>query len=409
MKVLVLAGGYDQIALINEIKSRGHEVILADYLQNPPAKSYADKHFVLSTLDEHAILKLAQSEKVDLITTACTDQALLTVARVSEQLGLPCYLDSKSALDVTNKCYMKEIFRNNRISTADFLCVTLDNQYKLNALLDFPYIVKPTDCNSSKGVCKVHNQIEMACAVSEAFQLSRSKTIIVEKFVEGKEISIDVWVEGNSAVILSVSESKKIKQNKDNFTIFQSRYPVELSDSIRYQIHENAEKIALAFHLVNCPMLIQALIHENTLYVIEFSARMGGGTKYKLIEHMSGIDIMKTYVNRVLGNIPQNIIAKGNPQCLELNYIYAYNGTVKKIIGLDELKEKNEIVDYFTYKSIGDKVMNCVTSGDRVAGFLIQASTTAEILSKRMEIVKKIDILNENDESILRRDFLWSN
>ena len=45
MKVLVLAGGYDQITLINEFKNRGNYVILADYYQNPPAKIYADKHY----------------------------------------------------------------------------------------------------------------------------------------------------------------------------------------------------------------------------------------------------------------------------------------------------------------------------------------------------------------------------
>lgn len=39
MKILVLAGGSDQIALIQELKKRGHETILVDYFQNPPAKT----------------------------------------------------------------------------------------------------------------------------------------------------------------------------------------------------------------------------------------------------------------------------------------------------------------------------------------------------------------------------------
>ena len=43
MKILVLAGGSDQIALINELKSRGHITILVDYFENPPAKKYAEK------------------------------------------------------------------------------------------------------------------------------------------------------------------------------------------------------------------------------------------------------------------------------------------------------------------------------------------------------------------------------
>ena len=67
MKILVLAGGFDQIALIKELKSRGHIVYLADYFKNPIAKEYADKHFQISTLDENAILNLVILEKIDLL------------------------------------------------------------------------------------------------------------------------------------------------------------------------------------------------------------------------------------------------------------------------------------------------------------------------------------------------------
>ena len=90
MKILVLAGGSDQIALINELKYRGHEVVLVDYFENPPAKPYADKHIVASTLDVEAVKQVAYDENVSLVCTACTDQALLTVANVAEQLKLPC-------------------------------------------------------------------------------------------------------------------------------------------------------------------------------------------------------------------------------------------------------------------------------------------------------------------------------
>ena len=89
MKALVLAGGYPQIALINELKSRGAYVCLADYYKEPVAKKYADKFYQVSTLDVDAIRDVAKKEEVDFLITACTDQALLTVARVSEDLGLP--------------------------------------------------------------------------------------------------------------------------------------------------------------------------------------------------------------------------------------------------------------------------------------------------------------------------------
>ena len=159
MKILVLAGGFDQIALIKELKQKHNYILLADYYKNPPAKEYADKFYNISTLDEKSILNLAKEEKVDLITTACTDQALLTMARTSEKLGLPCYLNSNQALAITNKYYMKQVFMDNNIQTAQFYIfdkpIEIDKQIK--KINFFPTIVKPCDCNSSKGVTKVNN------------------------------------------------------------------------------------------------------------------------------------------------------------------------------------------------------------------------------------------------------------
>ena len=154
MKIVVLAGGSDQIALINELKSRGHEVILVDYFDNPPAKPYADKHIVASTLDVEAVKQIAYDENASLVCTACTDQALLTVANVSEQLNLPCYISYKTALNVTNKSYMKEVMLKYGIPTAKY--VILDS-VDLEVIKDFqlPVVVKPVDCNSSKGVKRV--------------------------------------------------------------------------------------------------------------------------------------------------------------------------------------------------------------------------------------------------------------
>ena len=57
MKALVLAGGFPQIALIQDIKSRGIEVVLADYNEEPVAKPYADRYYQVSTLDIEAITR----------------------------------------------------------------------------------------------------------------------------------------------------------------------------------------------------------------------------------------------------------------------------------------------------------------------------------------------------------------
>lgn len=404
-KVLVLAGGFDQIALINELKSKSIYVILADYYENPPAKKYADKHFQISTLDEEAIYELAKKEKVDLVTTACTDQALLTAARVSERLNLPTYISAQTAMSVTNKAYMKRCFVENGIPTANAVLLEehLNWKEKINDLPEFPLVVKPCDCNSSKGVICVTKDNELYDAVENAFRLSRSGKVIIEQYIDGRELSIDVWIEGTEAKILSASETEKMPNAEGSFTIFQSKYPVDGIERYKSKMESIANNIAKAFYLSDCPMLIQVLIQDENIYVIEFSARMGGGTKYKLIEYMSGINIMQVYTNRILGIKNQHIEPKWSEQYIELDYLYTYNGIVTELRGFEECVDKEIIKAYFQYKAAGSTITSRKTSSDRTAGILLTADSKEELEKVRKIAFENIEIL-DNQKNILYKE-----
>ena len=105
---IVLGGTSAHIALIKNLKQRGFYVILADYLDNPPAKEYADEHVQASTLDEQEILALAKERCADLVISACVDQANITACYVMEQLGKTTPYSYETALAITNKGVMKQ-------------------------------------------------------------------------------------------------------------------------------------------------------------------------------------------------------------------------------------------------------------------------------------------------------------
>ena len=340
LKVIVLAGGYDQIALIKEFNDRNYYTILIDYYENPPAKEYADIHYQASTLDLNAVKKIAIDEKVDLITTACTDQALLSVAKVSEDLGLPCYISYENALNVTNKMHMKDIMIKVGIPTAKYEVVSDTNNINLSEFT-FPVVVKPSDCNSSKGVKKISLLVDATSSINDALLLSRTKTAIIEEFIDGYEISVDAFVTDGKVDVLVITESEKIK-NTNGFTITQSKYPAAISKKVGGEIESIVQSISHNFNISNGPLLVQMIIADEKAFVVEFSARMGGGTKYKLIEVLSGFDVMKAYVDLVTGIKP---LVNCNHQInyAHLNYCYALNGVFHKLCGFDELVEKNII------------------------------------------------------------------
>lgn len=397
MKIVVLAGGSDQIALIKELKKRGHFIVLVDYFENPPAKDYADKHIVASTLDVEKVKQITESEKADMVCTACTDQALLTVSYVSEKLGLPCYIDYQTGLNVTNKSYMKKVLQDNGIPTARFDIVKEPDENVINDFV-FPLVVKPVDCNSSKGVKKVDSIDEYKMFVSEAISYSRTNSAIVEEYKDGKEISADFYIENGKAKLLSATNSLKIK-NLNSFTILCSDYPA-INTNQEKIITEIASNIAKAFSLDNTPLLIQLIINDDEINVIEFSARMGGGSKYKLIEVLSGVNIMSKYVDRILGGCPEVKPSKQVDYC-KMVYIYCRPCIYDHMEGLDKMKEEGMIDEYFLYKTKGMEIHKAETSGDRPSGYLCSASTASELREKVEYIDSHIKAVSNMGEDMM--------
>lgn len=405
MKALVLAGGFPQIALLNELKKREIITVLADYYPSPVAKPYADKFYQVSTLDVEAITVLAQKEVVDFLITACTDQALLTVAQVSEKLGLPCYVDYQTALNVTNKEYMKRVFMENHVPTAQYVITgTVMTEKPEN--MQYPLIVKPVDCNSSKGVKKVTNCSELQEALTEAIRYSRTDTAVVEEFIEGPELSVDVYVENGIAHVLSVSNSDKIA-DADKFVIFRTRYPATgMNDELMALIADTAQKIADSFGLKNSPMLIQMITDGKRVAVLEFSARTGGGVKYLLIKKVSGFDVISAVVDLTLGKKPHVEAVNPENKYISNEFIYCKPGVFDRLDGLDELKADGIISDYYVFKWQGatfDKVEN---SGDRVGGFTIQADSAKEMVEKHRMAAQKLRVLDEYGDDMMRHDLL---
>ena len=398
MKALVLAGGFPQISLIKSLKRRGITALLADYYPEPVAKSYADYFYQISTLDVDAIRSLAKRERVDLILTVCTDQALLTMARVSEDLSLPCYLDYSTALSVTNKQHMKRVFSENGIPTADFAAVDSPADIRM----DFPIVVKPADCNSSKGVAKVNTPSELDSAFSTAKALSRTGSVIAEKYLAGVEVSVDAWTENGKAKILCMSRNDKLP---GSFVIFRGFYPCPEAVKVKTKIQSTVQKIADSFGLKNCPMLIQLITDGENIHVLEFSARTGGSTKHVMIDHVAGLDVIDMTVDLALGSTPKIPAVSMADTYLADEFVYCSRGVFDRLEGFDALKDRGILDDYYLFKWKGAEFDGGVrNSGDRIAGFTIKSDTLDSLRAKHAEAITHAQVISANGQDIMRHD-----
>lgn len=404
MKAFVIAGGVPQIELIKQLKSRGITTVLADGSPNAVARPYADIFYNVNVFDIPAIKEIAEKEKVNFLLTVCADQVLLVVAEVSEMLGLPCYIDFKTAQNVSDKIRMKRIFKEIGVPTTDYV-ETSHLDMEVISHLHYPLVVKPVDAYSSKGVRKAENLDELRQYYAEAQQISRSGGVIVEEFFNGDEISVDAFVTNGKAKILAVTNSEKVK-HEDRFVIFRGRYPTTASNVVLQKIENIAQKIADGFGLVNAPLLIQLLNNGDDVSVLEFCARTGGNMKWLLIKYSCGVDVITATIDITMGNEPDLELNDTGHKIVVDDFIYCYPGIFDHFEGFDEMVEKGLINEFHPARVRGTKMHGVTSSSDRIAGMNILADSIEDFNRKEKEILECVKVIDINGKDIMRRDLL---
>ena len=410
-RIMVLAGGHDQAAFINELRRLVPDVYIILLDMNPYvlAAKVADKMLVISTMDFEKVEKAAREEKVDYIMTACGDQPLLTVGLISDKLGLPCYLTKEQILNLTNKKNMKKVMVDNGIPTSKYKTFTSDDHID-DSGLHYPLIVKPADSNGSKGVRKVQSKEELIEKAKEAIQYSVSDTIIVEEFNEGEEISCDFYIQDGIAHEVLKLQSNKFKvDNSITSIIYQSIIPAPfLNEVARIKLNDIANRIAKAYHLENTPLLVQAIVDGDNVNVLEYSARLGGGSKYKTIQNVTGFNVLGACAESMLGRKPEIPQMAKSGLCYSKCHFYVTGGKLCQINGIEQLISEGVIDEFLPTTPMNVVINKPTSSGNRIGSVFITAKDYLELQQKVETAVQRIQVINEKGEDMLIRDMYLS-
>lgn len=397
---IVLGGTHDHIRLIELLKACNYHTILVDYYDDPPARAVADTHIQASTLDMDAVVRIAYDARASLVVSACIDQAMLTMAYVCQQLNLRCHLSYHEALERTNKSYMKRLFSAHAIPTARWEVIQNGGSPSPDGWT-WPLVVKPVDANSSKGVTLADTPTRLNSAIATAAQISRTGEVIVEEFKDGRELSVDVVVESGVSRVVMVSENIKMTSNSEGFTIIQNVVRRDLQEEVSDACQAIAERIAKAFRVENSPMLIQMIRAEDSLYVVEFSSRIGGGSKHHFIRRMTGVDILQHFVELLIGN-PRPISLRPLLSPLgAMNYVYAQPGIFHNLRHAESLHKEGVIEADYLYKRRGARIEGHHSSTDRAAGFMTLADNPPEMNQRVAKADSALQVLDDSGRDIM--------
>jgi D-alanine-D-alanine ligase len=141
-----------------------------------------------------------------------------------EVLGIPYTGSGVLASGLAmNKGKAKEVFRLHNLPTAPGYVIQADSGEDVienHGSFGFPVVVKPAGEGSSLGIRIAHDELELEAAVEEALRFDDD--VLVERFIEGKEISVGV-LDGKALGAVEVAP-------KRGFYDFQSKYTAGRAD-----------------------------------------------------------------------------------------------------------------------------------------------------------------------------------
>ncbi|MCL1884264.1 MAG: D-alanine--D-alanine ligase [Defluviitaleaceae bacterium] len=178
-----------------------------------------------------------------------------TIQGLCELAGIPYVGCNVAASAVAmDKAIMKLVAKGLKIPQAEFLVFGADEIHsdmnaalkKIRYKLGYPCFVKPAVGGSSIGIFKVSNRKELAEAIQGALKFS--SRIVIEKFVEGREIEVAILGAGINAKasvpgeILSAGEFYDFEAKYEN-TESKTVVPAELPEETILEVQKYALEI----------------------------------------------------------------------------------------------------------------------------------------------------------------------
>lgn len=383
--VLIFGVGPLQKSIINRAKLMGLYTVGIDPAKDASCKDEVDAFEVVGGQDYEGTCAVVENYGIDAIVTAATDKPLVMMARVAEKYGFPFY-SVETAKWSTDKFQMKQRFLEGGVPCAKGRLVKSVSEVED---FEYPVIIKPRDNSGSRGVKLCRSKEELEASMSEAFEVSKLDTVLVEEFIEGPEYSIEGLHYDGKAEEIQFTE-KKTTEFPYNVELGHKQ-PANLTEEQKDSIKVIVAKIGKALKFENCPSHTELKINERGVFVIETSPRLGGDyITSTLVPLSTGINMEDMLLHIALGEKVDTTAGRFD----NASGVCFLNLPCGKVTAIDDTI--NEVPSWLNVRGfsttirVGDIIHPITSSLNRYGQFIVQGNNRAEV----------DDLLNTYERSI---------
>ena len=214
MKILVVGGGGREHAIIKKI--RENPAVEEIFALPGNGGIAADATCVnIGAKDIDGIVDFAKEKAVDYAVVAPDDPLVLGCVDALEAVGVPCFGPRKNAAIIEgSKVFSKDLMKKYGIPTAAYEVFTSpEDALRYLETAPIPTVIKADGLALGKGVTVAMTREEACAAVREAMEDKKfgasGDRIVIEEYLEGPEVSVLSFTDGNAVVPMVSSMDHK--------------------------------------------------------------------------------------------------------------------------------------------------------------------------------------------------------
>ncbi len=391
--VWIIPGGRFQVPLIECAHGIGHRVVVSDRNPDCPGRVLADEFVSLGVDAFDDLLACAHELRPDAVVTDQTDAAVLVVARLCEELGLHG-VGFECAKRFTDKFQMRTTLKAAGLNMPAFArCESLAECVESAEAIGWPVMIKPPASQSSLGVSRVDNSVQLEAAFAEAASMGGGD-VLVEDFLEGKEFTVEGYAGFWGHTSLCISQKSHYEHR-----------PM-VADSLLYSpCHSEYDYAALRDlnnRIVGALGLPFGLTHSEYKWtgaefqLVEIAAR-GCGTwvTSHLVPALTGVDPYPFFLSAALGESPSPSDA-----CLSgfgaLDFLHFPPGCVRSIEGLESAQTMPGVLKVGLNYAVGQMIPEPTDDTNRAGYSLMVADSRAELDALRERVHESVRVYYED-------------
>lgn len=388
-KVLLVLGA---ISAMNEIvidaKKMGYYVIVTDYLENSPAKKYADETWMLSIDDVDGIVKKCRERHVDGVMNYCIDPGQKPYQQICEQLGLPCVAGYEQFDIMTNKDKFARCCVEHGLDVIPKFNMDRDLTEKDYPTLEYPIMVKPVDGRASKGIAVAYTAEEMPAAVEYALNFSKRKEVVIEKYLKCPEFCVKYVACDGELYFTTMSDVwDSVLPDGTRVYMGTSAYPSQFYEEYIAQTNDKVIAMLKDIGIRNGAMSLTGFYDNGKFRFFDPSLRMGGAQDWRIGEAACGVNIANLLTNFAMtGSMGNKEEIKKIDRAFAKKYsaLLYYDlmiGEIASVTGVEEVLALPGVKGYHQCHKVGDVIDSYGTANNVAIRFIVSCDTREEFVA----------------------------